>query len=375
MDSTGRGCHLQRAWLSRSKQHIWPNERLALFALCLFADEGRHEFSTLHRDYSTTTIFECSGNEASIASCPSLTVEEATCQFLLVDCQNNEKTNDDPNGDNTDEGIDSTGHGINSNETGVISVGDGRDKGEDSDSGEDGDFGEGGDKDSGASGDNKDPSGDKTGAGSGGGRADDGNKNSGSDRDVLSSGSGSNPTVDNIGEKTSVPPEVRPTTGQTHTVSVAVFSAITTSVVVVLFLVFAMVFLLVYMKRRGRRAASCQVGDSTKGESVGERGGGGGEKHLDNPIYDASMESPNCSQGAEITEHNVVNPLYNTNSDSTDAGLYAVLEAPNYAVLEGPDYAMPGQVCPPCSATETLNIDDRHNYDYADIPDGKTNVV
>ena len=28
-----------------------------------------------------------------------------------------------------------------------------------------------------------------------------------------------------------------------------------------------------------------------------------------------------------------------------------------------------------CSATETLKIDDGHNYDYDDIPDGKTNVV
>ena len=343
----------------------------------IFADEGGHEFSTLHREYSTTTILECTGNEASIASCRSLTVEEATCHFLLVNCQNNEKTNDDPNGDNSDEGIDSTSDGINSNETSVIGVGDGRDKGEDSDSGEDGDFGEGGDNDSG---DNKDPTGDKTGAVSGGGGgADDGNKNGGSDRDVLSSGSGSNPTVDIIEEKTSVPPEVRPTAGQSHTLSVVVFSAITTSVVVVLFLVSVMVFLLVYVKRRRRRAAaSAQVSDSTnqnKGEGVGERGGGGGEKHLDNPVYDASMESPNNSQGAEITEHSVVNPLYDTNSDATDARLYAVLEAPNYAVLEGPNYAMPGQVFPPCSATETLSIDDGHNYDYADIPDGKTNVV
>ena len=71
----------------------------------------------------------------------------------------------------------------------------------------------------------------------------------------------------------------------------------------------------------------------------------------------------------------MVNPLYDTNSDATDARLYAVLEAPNYAVLKGPNYAMPGQVCLPCSATETLNIDDGHNYDYDDIPDGKTNVV
>ncbi|CAI7997927.1 hypothetical protein GBAR_LOCUS2278, partial [Geodia barretti] len=46
----------------------------------------------------------------------------------------------------------------------------------------------------------------------------------------------------------------------------------------------------VHEEKEERRAASAQVSGSTnqnKGESVVERGGGGGQKHLGNPIYDA----------------------------------------------------------------------------------------
>ena len=340
------------------------------------AELGAHKFSTLHRDYFTSAIYECSGNETSLASCPTLsTEEEIICQFLLVDCQNGDKMSDNPK-NSTGDVIDNS----DANKTDVISVGDGRDNGEESDSGEDGEGG-GGDKDNGASGDNKDTGRDKTGVSSGGSKADDGSKNSG---DVLSSGSGSDPTVDNTEkEKTSLPPEVQPTTVQIGAVSVAVFSAITASVVVFLLLLFTVVFVLVYMKRRRKRAASStQVGDSTnttnqsnpQGECVGEKGGRG-EKHLDNPTYDASLESPHSPQAGQMTEHNVLNPLYDLNSDSTDTRLYAVLEPPDYAILECPSYSLPDKLSMPSTTTEPVNIDDGHNYDYADIPDGKPNDI
>lgn len=296
-----------------------------------------------------------------------MTVAEATCQLLLVDC---EKIDDSPN---TDDGI---GNGTDvGNENGAINVGDERGKEEDDDAG--GNEEEGGeDKDSGTGEDNKDLGND---ASSEGGKAG-GGKNNGRDRDVLSSGSGTSPTIDNTEERTSAPsPDTLPTT---EGVSVEVFSAVASSVVVVLLLTLTAGFLMVYVRRKRKRIATAQVGDSTdthqsNGECMEGKGGGGGkgEKHLDNPTYDGSLESPNCPQVAEITEHNVINPLYDLSTDSAETRLYAVLEGPDYAVLECPNYAVPSRVCGPTNCAVVDIDDDCHNYDYADIPDGKTNNV
>ena len=83
------------------------------------------------------------------------------------------------------------------------------------------------------------------------------------------------------------------------------------------------------------------------------RGRGGGEKHLDNPIYNSSIVSPKKDETFEL---HLVNPLYDIKKES-DGQPHA------YAVFNSPEYAVPGPV-PKSGAL--LTTAEKHAYDYVD---------
>ena len=308
-------------------------------------------FSTLHRGESTNSAIDCRGNETSLASCPILTIVESTCQYLLIDCQetNSEEydnetipviiANDNTTGGGIDNETTSAGNDTN------VTVGD---VSEESGTGE---------------GNNNTTTTDGSGA-----EGSETNDDSGNDGgDVSASGSGSDPTVETTHEPTALSPEVAPTIkSRSKLVPVEVLSAVTAAAITLVILTLMAALLLVWVRRKRKRTPTVQVEDY---EDIGPTSRGntekGGEKHLNNPTYNGCSESPDCPQAVDITEHHVVNPLYELNPEgTTDAELYAVLECPNYAV--------PGEVCLPLTPTD---CEAPHNYDYADIPDSKTDAA
>ena len=310
-------------------------------------------FSTLLRKDITNLSTECSGNETLLASCPTLAVEDTTCRHLLVDCLNHMETDDNTktpviiNDNSTNDGGIDGGTKVG-NESGV-DVGD---IGEESENGDTGD-GEFRDNDSG---------------GEGGSASSESGEDKNNDRDVV--GSGGDPTTDITEEEatSSTPPEVASTTStRNEELSVAVLSAVAASVVAVLLLTLTSVFLLVYVRRKRKQIATAKVEDSTDPHGSGGDSKAGGEKHLDNPTYSGSLESPEV---ADIAEYHVVNPLYDLSQELTETQLYAVLECPNYAI--------PGEVHSPLSPSNcepAVEIGSPHNYEYADIPAKESNVV
>ena len=283
----------------------------------------------------SSVMIECNGTEMTITSCPSQIIHSNTiCQLILVHCEDS---------DDKDE------------ETPVIS------------SSGDGD----GDSDGDGSG----------GGGGGGGGGGDGGDGSGSGGDVDSdngSGSSSSPpettTDDDI--TISTIDKVKPSSVDDESIPIDVFVGVAAAILIGIVLIILTTILIVYMKQRNKQITAVWIEDATKTQqNIETSSNGKGEKHLDNPTYDESIENPpECPDDDEV-EHNVVNPLYDmmkteSGEHKTDSQLYAILECPSYAV--------PGEVIVPTNpaAYETVTdvnhgadiANNVNEYDYADIP-------
>ena len=314
-------------------------------------------YETLDREGSTTTVSQCIGNETTLNECPLQYHQSDTiCQYVLVQCGEDGDPDDkdmenstvhpgDEGGSNATTDIGSSGNGSSSD----VGDGDGDDGDGDDGDGDDGDDGDGDDGD----GDDGDSGGDTNG-GDGGdksesGDGDDGESKSDQDKDGDNIGSGSN---NNTTE------EEPPSEEEGGMLSVEVFSGVVVAVLVVLILIVLGVIFLVYMKRKNKHVFPKQYVDSEENQTKGE-------KYLDNPTYNSSLKYPPSSQPSQAQEHNLVNPLYDLNSEYDNKPEYAVLEGPaNYAVPI--DLHVP-HLPKPVAANSTAEIPDTHDYDYADI--------
>ena len=297
-----------------------------------------------------TTPEGISGNETEGISNNETTPE---------DISSNETTPEDISGNNNETSSNSdigdTGDGSVSSDASDDINGDSGDSG-DSDSG-DGDIGDSdssdGDSGGGTSRDDDDDSGDN--------RDSDGRD----DTDDKSGSSGS------INATESNNPDITPSSDDKK-LSIVIFSVAAVAVVVVLGFLALTVILLVYVKRKKKRLGTVKTEDGPP--SLHQNGvvhvGGKGEKHLDNPTYNTSLEYP-AEAVEQITEHNVVNPLYNMKTEQTHEQPDGV--AHSYAILECPSYAIPHAPITPTptdsrSEAVTPENPELHDYDYADTP-------
>lgn len=372
----------------------------------------------LERDRSNGSALDCNGLGSTSSVCSIVARSNSVCQYIVAQCQ--QHTEYDGENDTTHSGRNSTvadsGSGsdndndrssgdIDSSVTtddgdGDTSEGDGDDgdtsEGDDSDisEGDDGDTGEVDDGDSseddgsegdvgdtsegdsdvsisdgddgatsegdGDDGDTREGDGDN-GENDGVGDSDNGDGGSNDNNESESDNGGDmNDTTDST---TDIPPQTNPSS-ESNMISIGIFSVVAVAVFVALVSLAIVTLLIVYVRRKKKVAVAVQIEDATEHK---ETGGGIGEKHLDNPTYNTSLEFQPCSQAADDAERNLLNPLYDLRTEAEQREC----EPHAYAILESPSYAMPGELQVSNSQTDsetaTPDLFD-HDYDYADTP-------
>ena len=326
----------------------------------------------MDRQRSNTSFLQCSGNETTLNECSVQHLSETACYYVLVQCGEGETPSDegsnssvvlpgDKEGSNTTTGDTDIGGSGNGSSSDVDSGDDDDGDGDDGD-GDDSDDGDGGDDDDGDDGDGDDGDSDDGDGDSDDGGGDGGSRSEGDDGDDGTSKNDTSSDIDSGSNNNRTDTEEIPTLeGVAGMLSIEIFSGVAVAVLLVLILIAMGAIFLLYMKRKNKHIFPTQYIDSEKRQTKGE-------KHLDNPTYNSSLKYPPSSQPSEADEHNLVNPLYNMNSEPDNK--------PEYAELEGPaDYAVPIDLhvphCPVPTNSTADEIPDSHDYDYADIPGSK----
>ena len=134
------------------------------------------------------------------------------------------------------------------------------------------------------------------------------------------------------------------------------------AVILVLLLVVILVIIFVILRRKTKQISvpSDQQYDSANARFQRSMEGVG-EKHLDNPVYDSGKGLETFLQSGENFEHNLMNPLYSINTESTDSKPH------DYATLESDaaEYEIPR--CDTLPKNEAHPSTNAANYDYVDI--------
>ena len=329
------------------------------------------------------TAFECIGNEDTFGEC-SQTQLETVCQYVVVQCDDRE----DVDSDDGDDGNYSTSPDDKGNSSNIVhndntiggngdnsdgNSGDDRDSGEDSDgdSGKSGDGKDSGDNDSGESGDDKDSA-----DNSDGDSGDSEDRDSGDDSEGGNGGdNGDNVEMENSNTTDSESTEEKtPEVNQKKKgdgASIGIISGVVAAVLVAIALVLLGAVVLVYRRQKNKHINTTTAEDASELQNGGGRVG---EKHLDNPTYNSSLEYPPPPEADEAVEHHVVNPLYDMAKESNHQ------HSAQYAILECPDYAVPDDAHIPTSpsavtASPTPEVPDVHDYDYADTPSSDSKPV